>query len=943
MGLAVCLLAATVNIHAQSATAQPVISAKLDASRHVLMLLQTGYGNRGVDTYVAGFMARWRQLGMSTESLHVEYLDLARTPGPQYRRHVRDMLLDKYAGKKIDLIVALQQPALDFLMQELKPLSPGAPVIAAIAAITPQMAATSGRHFLQQNVSVDFNGTLDIALRLLPDTHHVVLLGGAGAADLAVLREFQALAPRWQDRLSFEYTDQLTAEQINQRLAQLQRGSIVLQTVFNQDASGKAFDSPEMRVMFSRITPVPTFSLYAINLGIGDDVGGMLWANATEGESAAETGIALIQGRRQLTDAITPLPSKSVPMFNWAQLQRWGADTSVLPPASVIINKQPSLWEEHREVAISTTAALLLLLSLVLALALQNKQRRSAERKARESEASVKLLVEHAPEAIAVYDMDTRLCVDANKNAEILFACSRQELLQSRIGRFSAPDDEQPDGMPDTRVLARSIAMLEQGEHLVLERTIRPLSGKDVLCEVHILKLPTLAQRLLRVSYIDITERRENEDRIHRLAFYDPMTDLPNRRLLMDRLGMALHTAQRSNEFGAVLFVDLDHFKNVNDAHGHAVGDSLLQNVAARLRILLREEDTVARLGGDEFVILLPRLGTNRHDCGLVALGVAEKIRESLQQSVELEGRVCITGGSLGVTLLTPQGQSADDLLREADTAMYRAKEAGRNGIAFYEPEMQAEVQERLALEVDLKKAITDGQLSMHLQTQVNANGTACGAELLMRWQHPVRGFVSPAQFIPLAESTGLILALGDWVLTQGCQMLVTMARAGHDLPLSINISPRQFRDAGFVERVRQALDDSGAPAHKLIFEVTEGLLIEDMDKMLARMNALAGMGIRFSIDDFGTGYSSLAYLNRMPLYELKIDKSFVQGLPDDANARGIVQSILSMANHFSLHVVAEGVETQAQADYLVLNGCTTLQGYLFARPMSLENWLKQG
>lgn len=324
------------------APAQTGPSAAPDAGKHALILLQTGYGNRGVDAYVSSFAEQWRRLGMSNDALHVEYLDLARTPDPGHRRRLTEMLLHKYAEKRLDLIVALQQPALDFFLAGLNTLSPGAPVIAGISSITPQAAAASGRRFLQQQVSVDFVGTLELALRLFPKTRRAVILSGAGAADMAVLREFQAIAPRWKGRLDFEYTDKLRVEEIRSYLSQLKPGTIVLQTLFNQDASGKSFDSPEMRVQFSRITSVPTFSLYAINLGIGDDVGGLVWSNSVEGESAASMGVDLARGKVQLTQAITALPSKSVPMFNWAQLERWRADTSVLPAGSILLNKSPA-------------------------------------------------------------------------------------------------------------------------------------------------------------------------------------------------------------------------------------------------------------------------------------------------------------------------------------------------------------------------------------------------------------------------------------------------------------------------------------------------------------------------------------------------------------------------------------------------------------------------
>ncbi|MDP3690591.1 EAL domain-containing protein [Bradyrhizobium sp.] len=935
--LAWVLLFAGAQASAQEAGRTP------DTDKQVLLLLQPGYGRPGVDAYVASFVATWRGLGMPVEKVYVEYLDLARNPDPAYRKLSRELLLHKYANRPLDLIVTFQQTPLNFLLEELPTLSPMAPVIASNASLSAERALQSGRRFLRQDVSFDYAGTLDIALKLFPATAKVLVLGGTGVPDLAARREIEALAPRWQGRLQFEYTNELSYEQILQRLAQLQAGTIVLRTTFNRDAAGKAFSSADVGVAFSRVTSVPTFYLFDTKFGIESSVGGMMYAIGAEGERASRLGHDIVQDRLQLQEAVTPLPSRSVPMFDWAQLERWGAHTSALPPDSVIINRPRSLYEEHRTLVLGTGAALLVLSGMVVVLTLQNRRRRVAEQQARDSEAGVRMLVEHAPEAIVVCDLDTGLCVQANRKAELLFASTREEILRSELLRFFAPDAFQPDGMSVQRFLDTTLATLPRGQHVVQECRVRPVAGgADVLCEMNLLQMPSDRRRQLRVSFVDITERRENEARIHRLAFYDPMTDLPNRRLLMDRMGVALHAAQRSGECTAVLFLDLDHFKNINDASGHAVGDALLQQVAERLRGLLREEDTVARIGGDEFVILLPHVGGDEHEAGLLALGVAEKIRRALQQPVELQNQVYASGCSIGVTLLTSQSRSVDDLLREADTAMYRAKASGRNAIAFYEAAMHAEVQERLALEVDLKHAIGNGQLDLHLQSQVDAGGRTCGAELLLRWQHPVRGFVSPAQFIPVAESTGLILELGHWVLMRGCQMQIQLAAAGHDIPLSINISPRQLREHDFVAQVRRVLAETGAPADKLIFEVTEGHLVEDVEKILVRMNELAALGIRFSIDDFGTGYSSLAYLNRMPLYELKIDRSFVQGLPDDLHARGIVETVLSIARNFSLHVVAEGVETRAQADSLKQSGCPSLQGYLYARPVPLQDWLAQ-
>ncbi len=431
----------------------------------------------------------------------------------------------------------------------------------------------------------------------------------------------------------------------------------------------------------------------------------------------------------------------------------------------------------------------------------------------------------------------------------------------------------------------------------------------------------------------DITDRRKSEDDIHRLAFYDVLTALPNRRLLMDRVDKLLDTASRDGNYSAVVFIDLDHFKDINDARGHAVGDALLRSAAERLTNLIRKGDTVARIGGDEFVVLLPQLGPNMFDAAHRALSIAEKVRLIMANAFEIDGQSYQSSASLGVTLFPTTGQTAHDVLREADTAMYRAKAEGRNGIVFFEDAMQADVEQRLTMGRQLALAIEDGQLQMYYQPQVDQAGRVVGAELLMRWCKPEGGMVPPDVFIPVAEQTGLIHRMGHWAMREACDAVVKLAAAGHPIPLSVNVSPSQFRQADFVERVRQTLAESGAAPHSLILEVTEGLLIEKFDETVERMHQLTAMGLRFSIDDFGTGYSSLAYLRKMPLYELKIDRSFIDGTPADENGKAIVQSILAMAQHLGLRVVAEGVENRAQADFLTAHDCDSMQGYFFARP----------
>ena len=512
---------------------------------------------------------------------------------------------------------------------------------------------------------------------------------------------------------------------------------------------------------------------------------------------------------------------------------------------------------------------------------------------------------------------------------------AREAVLGRGMMMFSGPET-------DPAVAARLADAMRRGETASAEIVADTSSGTRCWIEIEI--VPFIDECGAHTHWVvvarDIGERKKAATAIHRLAYYDVLTDLPNRRYLLERLEVLLAEARAGQDWGAVVFIDLDHFKYVNDARGHATGDALLRSVAARLSSMMREGDTVARIGGDEFVVLLPRIGIDDESAAATALASADRLRQALLEAVEVDGNRYNASASLGVTLLSPSGGSAHDLLREADTAMYHAKARGRNGVALFEATMRAEVEQRLTLERDLGGAIERGELALYLQLQCDTRGKPVGAEMLMRWQRADGRFVPPDVFIPIAEASGLIVPLGQWALHQTCLAWLRLDAAGHPMPLSVNVSPLQFGQSDFVAQVRAVLAQTGVPANQLILELTEGLLIKDRDATIARMHALAAIGIRFSIDDFGTGYSNLGYLKRMPLYELKIDKSFIRDTPDDADGDAIVRSILAMAAHLRLRVVAEGVETREQADFLDANGCPAMQGYLFARPQPLEQLL---
>lgn len=436
----------------------------------------------------------------------------------------------------------------------------------------------------------------------------------------------------------------------------------------------------------------------------------------------------------------------------------------------------------------------------------------------------------------------------------------------------------------------------------------------------------------------DITERKAAERKIEHLAFYDLLTDLPNRRLLMDRLYHAMIGCARSRSMGGLLFIDLDNFKMLNDTCGHDIGDLLLIEVARRLGGCVREGDTISRLGGDEFVVMLEDLSSNPTEAASQAKIVAEKVLAALNIPYNMAGRVHHSTPSIGATLFAGSENSVDELLKQADIAMYQAKTAGRNTLRFYDPDMQANLAARANIEAALRQGIQGWQFLLHYQAQVDIQQGIIGAEALLRWLHPERGMVSPGEFIPLAEETGLILPIGQWVLENACKQLAAWSHDSRrqQLDLAVNVSALQFRQKDFVARVSQALANAGAPATRLKLELTESLVLDDVEDSIEKMHALKALGVGFSMDDFGTGYSSLSYLTRLPLDQLKIDQSFIRNLPDSPNDAVVVQTIITLARSLGLEVIAEGVETEAQRDFLYQHGCPIYQGYLYYKPLDL-------
>jgi len=541
-------------------------------------------------------------------------------------------------------------------------------------------------------------------------------------------------------------------------------------------------------------------------------------------------------------------------------------------------------------------------------------------------------------DALLLFDPRDGRLLDCNPRTSELLGASRDQLTGRHLAELHDADERFLRGLIDE--------VMDSTHGRTIRIDYRASDGRIIPAEVSISAVRLDAAPLLLCSARDIGEREDTAQRIHYLAYHDTLTGLPNRTLLTDRVGRALARTRRTAQIGALLFLDLDRFKLINDSLGHSIGDELLKELARRLRGALREADTVARLGGDEFVVLLEGLGRRQEQAVVEAREIAEKIRAVFVEEFHLDGHELYVTASIGIVTFPHDGDTVDALLRHADTAMYHAKGAGRDGARVFERHMDEVAVSRLRLENELRVGLREQQFELYVQPVLAIrDGRVFGAEVLLRWQHPNAGLIAPTEFLRYVENSALMLQLDDWVLTESCRLLGDVqANPVLQAPecLAINISHQQFHQADFVERVKQIVDQTGADPARLQLEITETMLIKDTRDSIERMNALKQIGIRFAIDDFGTGYSSLADLRQLPIDTLKIDRSFVRDIASDPNDAAIVKAILSMAKHIGLQVIAEGVETREQLQFLREADCAYYQGYLGRPPISASTFREE-
>ena len=840
--------------------------------------------------------------------------------------NLRQLFAHKYRSVRFDAIVTTDNDAFDFIRSYRDALFPGVPVV--FCGVNwfraEQLQGLQGITGVAE--TADHKGTLELMLRLHPEARRIVVIIDDTTTGKVLRAELESELKGLRKQVVVDFWVEDGPAQLARKAATLPADSLVLLMPYASDASGAFIAYAEMARLISESSPVPVYASWDFYLGYGI-VGGSLTTARDQGKAAGEMLQRLLNGER-VENIPVRLKIPGVYTFDYRQLARFGIARNRLPEYSAIVH-QP--WYETNRVLIWVVALLALTL-LALTWSLWSNLARK-----RKADVELRIAAKAFEAQVAMLVADYRgVILRVNQAFTESTGYSAEEAIGQQTSLLKSGRHDQAF----YEAFWKALIEKHYWQGVIWNRRKNGSIYAEWLT-INAVLSPSGEVTHYVSSFSDITQNKDAEAEVHRLAYYDPLTGLPNRRLLQDRLGQALALSAREGMQGALLFLDLDHFNTLNDTRGHDTGDQLLVQVGQRLRHTLPQADTVARLGGDEFVVILENLSDEPETAAAVARHFGELLGKAIALPYSLKGVNFVTTASIGVCLFNGD-ETVDLLLRNADMAMDQAKDAGRDAVRFFDPVMQAALDHRSRLEGDLRQALERKELEIHYQAQVNHEERVTGAELLLRWRHPERGYIPPSEFVPMAEESGLILSIGHWVMERACRQIADWAGdpRTNELVLSVNVSALQFRQEAFVGMVGSLLQETGIDPGRLKLELTESLILEDIDSANAKIVSLKTLGVRFSMDDFGTGYSSLSYLARLPLDEIKIDKSFVASLPGNRNDEVIAQTIITMGANLGLSVIAEGVETEAQRRFLEEHGCLAYQGYLFSRPVPLEPFM---
>ena len=895
------------------------------ASGAVLVLNSYHQGMDWTDGELAGLK---ESLGKAhSAELYIEYMDSKRVLDQIHFENIRRLLAYKYRSIKLDAIVVTDNDAFDFMRRYRDELFPGVPVVfCGVNWFQPeQLRGLSS--FTGVAETVNHLATLDLMLQLHPGTEQIVAIIDTTTTGRLLQEELTTASARLNGRVKLEIWNAFSQEELSRKLKTLGDKTLVLLMPYAADPQGQFVSYPSIAHRVSTYSPVPVYASWDFYLGYGIVGGSMISAKA-QGAAAGEILTRILSGEK--ADSVpVRLQSPGRVAFDYRQLARFGIAKSSLPDYS-IISYEP--WHEtYRWLIWLIAGTVVAFLSLIAALYSSIAKRRLADQELRV--------------AAKAFDIQVGMVV-TDQYGTIL----RVNDAFTRTTGYSAEEavGQKPSMLKSGRhdqafyqTLWQQLATRHIWQGVVWNRRKNGSVYAEWLTINAVLSPKGTVTQYVG-SFSDITHNPDAEAEVHRLAYYDQLTGFPNRNLLHDRLSQAIALSQTSGSRGAFFIVNLNDFSTINSTRGYSTGDRLLVEVGKRIRHSLRDSDTVARLGGDEFAVVVEDLGEDDESAATKAQAMAISISEALREPFELVNPGITIGASIGMSLFRG-GETVEQLLGNCDIALHKAKASGREALRFYDPEMQEALDQRSSLEQDFRIAVKSKKLALHYQAQTDNSGAIIGAEVLLRWNHAERGLVSPLVFIPIAEDTGLIEELGYWVIEQACQRIHQWSAQADtsSLRISVNVSARQFQLDDFAATVEQILARTGANPARLMLELTESVILSDLDNAMQKMRSVKQLGVAFSMDDFGTGYSSLAYLSRLPLDELKIDKSFVARLPGSDNDEVIARMVISMGRSLGLSVLAEGVETQEQMEALRQYGCHAYQGFLIGRPSPVEDFMR--